>query len=601
MLQGNTVLTWAKRTALMLPVVAALLIPSSAAAWWQKDWPYRKQVVVDTSPTGLNLSGAIGRTPILIRLHDGNFSFADVKEDGSDIRFVAADDKTPLAYHIESFDPLLGTANIWVDVPKATGGEKQQVWMYYGNKTAPVAVNTAGTFDVDYTLVYHYGEAVAAPVTDKTAYKNNALNAPAGSNDGAIIGKGGKFNNSPLNVPATPSLAVAAAGPMTFSTWVKEDSAAANAILYARGAGELVIGLANGVPYVNQRGGAGAPTLRSTAALVTGQWSHIGVTADGKNITIYVNGRPAGTAAASLPALNSATLIGGAGFAGELDETRVSKVARSANFMLADANGQGPDSKLITLAQDEKQSGGENIMGYIFAKTPLLEWIIVGICAVMLLIALWVMFAKAKYLGEVEKANKAFLKRYQEIQHDMRSLKGPQGVDAVEQKSLEKGTLYDLYETGIAELNLRTTSYGNKRLSSESIEAMRAAVDAEQVVENQLLDKWMVLLTIAISGGPFIGLLGTVMGVMKTFAGVAMAGDVNVNAIAPGISAALLATVAGLAAAIPALFGYNYLNSKISKASDDMRIFVDRLITRLAEVQAHKAEEPTPPTRLAAE
>ena len=69
----------------------------------------------------------------------------------------------------------------------------------------------------------------------------------------------------------------------------------------------------------------------------------------------------------------------------------------------------------------------------------------------------------------------------------------------------------------------------------------------------------MVLLTIAISGGPFLGLLGTVVGVMITFAAIAAAGDVNINAIAPGISAALLATVAGLAVAIPALFGYNYL------------------------------------------
>jgi len=61
----------------------------------------------------------------------------------------------------------------------------------------------------------------------------------------------------------------------------------------------------------------------------------------------------------------------------------------------------------------------------------------------------------------------------------------------------------------------------------------------------------MVMLTIAISGGPFLGLLGTVIGVMITFAAIAAAGDVNVNAIAPGIAAALAATVAGLAVAIP--------------------------------------------------
>jgi biopolymer transport protein ExbB len=93
----------------------------------------------------------------------------------------------------------------------------------------------------------------------------------------------------------------------------------------------------------------------------------------------------------------------------------------------------------------------------------------------------------------------------------------------------------------------------------------------------------MILLTIAISGGPFLGLLGTVMGVMITFATIAEAGNVNINAIAPGISAALVATVAGLVVAIPSLFGYNYLNSRIRNCSSDMHVFIDEFETRMAE------------------
>jgi biopolymer transport protein ExbB len=97
------------------------------------------------------------------------------------------------------------------------------------------------------------------------------------------------------------------------------------------------------------------------------------------------------------------------------------------------------------------------------------------------------------------------------------------------------------------------------------------------------MNSQMVWLTIAISGGPFLGLLGTVVGVMITFAAIAAAGDVNVNAIAPGIAAALLATVAGLGVAIPALFGYNYLTSRMKTISSDMQIFVDEFVTRIAE------------------
>ena len=93
----------------------------------------------------------------------------------------------------------------------------------------------------------------------------------------------------------------------------------------------------------------------------------------------------------------------------------------------------------------------------------------------------------------------------------------------------------------------------------------------------------MVLLTIAISGGPFLGLLGTVVGVMITFAAIAAAGDVNVNAIAPGIAAALVATVAGLAVAIPSLFGYNYLLSRVKDATSDMHVFIDEFVAKMAE------------------
>ncbi|MGC4665521.1 MotA/TolQ/ExbB proton channel family protein, partial [Escherichia coli] len=87
--------------------------------------------------------------------------------------------------------------------------------------------------------------------------------------------------------------------------------------------------------------------------------------------------------------------------------------------------------------------------------------------------------------------------------------------------------------------------------------AIRASLDASVTRLTQRLNSQMVWLTIAISGGPFLGLLGTVVGVMITFAAIAASGDVNINAIAPGTAAALVATVCGLGVAIPCLFGYN--------------------------------------------
>ena len=75
----------------------------------------------------------------------------------------------------------------------------------------------------------------------------------------------------------------------------------------------------------------------------------------------------------------------------------------------------------------------------------------------------------------------------------------------------------------------------------------------------------------------------TVVGVMITFAAIAATGDVNIAAIAPGVAAALLTTVAGLFVAIPALFGYNWLMSRIKETVVDMRVFADEFLTRIAE------------------
>jgi biopolymer transport protein ExbB len=77
---------------------------------------------------------------------------------------------------------------------------------------------------------------------------------------------------------------------------------------------------------------------------------------------------------------------------------------------------------------------------------------------------------------------------------------------------------------------------------------------------------------------------------MITFAAIAASGDVNVNAIAPGIAAALVATVAGLAVAIPALFGYNYLIARIKDITTEMHGFTEELVTRIAETYSQHTD-----------
>jgi len=156
---------------------------------------------------------------------------------------------------------------------------------------------------------------------------------------------------------------------------------------------------------------------------------------------------------------------------------------------------------------------------------------------------------------------------------------------------MRESPLFRVYHIGVEEIRHRLAAdRNNKVLSARSIQAIRAGLDGGLVRETHRLSNQMVLLTIAISGGPFLGLLGTVIGVMITFAAVAAAGDVNVNAIAPGIAAALLATVAGLAVAIPALFGYNYLLTRIKTAQSDLHVFIDEFVAKMAEFYSETAD-----------
>jgi biopolymer transport protein ExbB len=178
-----------------------------------------------------------------------------------------------------------------------------------------------------------------------------------------------------------------------------------------------------------------------------------------------------------------------------------------------------------------------------------------------------------------------FMTMYNRLRGDVMNMETQFKLTPDNLKVLNNSSLYRIYKLGVHELSVRQEEEGNHPLSEETLEAIKATLDAAQIEEVQALDKGVVLLTISIAGGPFIGLLGTVLGVMITFASIALAGDVNVNAIAPGIAAALLATVTGLAVAIPALFGYNYISTQNSDVVAKTQIFGDRLITRFAELQ----------------
>jgi biopolymer transport protein ExbB len=594
-------------------VLAAALMPALALAgsWWNSDWKYRKEIGLDLSPAGADIAGSAQDVPVLVRLSLANFGyFNDTKPDGSDFRVVAGDDKTPLKFHFEKYDPQNQMALLWVRMPQLTGGAKtDKFFAYYGNPDAAAAADVPGTYDAAQALVLSFTEATGLPA-DATAYKNNPSVSTAEWTPAALIGGGAKFSGKEsISVPATASLRLLPNQGLTASAWLRVE-AAQHATVFALADGAKVVELALEGARLAARatiGGASA-TVTQPADLVLGQWHHVALTLGSGTLTLYVDGLPAGNAPVTLQEVGGTFTIGalnGAKFlAGDIDEVEVAKAVRSADWIKASARGQGMEANLVVYGADGQKEGGAQSSYFVtIAKNLTVDgWVVIGICMAMLAVALVIMVIKAFFLTRVERANARFLKEFRRLSGDPTALDRPLGDgdddldDAPSMASLANdhnnqfgaSTLFRLYHHGVREVNKRIAaqSVSAQRahvLSAQSIDAIRAAMDGTMTRLQQSLSSQMVLLTIAISGGPFLGLLGTVIGVMITFAAIALSGDVNVNAIAPGTAAALAATVAGLSVAIPALFGYNWLNTRIKSITADNRVFVDEFVTRLAE------------------
>ncbi len=571
-----------------------LLLPVVAHAWWNKDWKERTQIILNTSAAGVSTKDAISGLVIPVRLHSGNFDFASAKPDGSDLRLVAGDDKTPLKFHIERYDSANELAVVWVQVPNILPGtDKNQIFAYAGNQAAPPqADDGAEVYDSNTVAVLHFADKDGI-ASDQTG--TIKATAPTTVEPNGLIGSSARFSGTALSFPAGTSIKAPASGPLTLSFWIKPDTA--QGTLYAQG--PLKVALDNGalsatLGKFKLDGGAIAPA----------NWSNVVLTLGSGKLALYVNG--ARTGQGDVPADQAAPIEGeialGDGYQGLFDELQFAAVERSADWIGLAYASQGADPKLVatqTQTPDTVDSGesGPNYFGILFKALTPDGMAVIAILGVMFAISVWVMLDKAMLVRRVEAANDAFMDRFGEAQ-DLLSLAGKpstpsnsravarrQSTPAVETvNEFPNSPIYRLYRAGARELRKREVGHGEKFLSGAALDAVKAAVDAQVVRENQRLNGKMVLLTIAIAGGPFLGLLGTVVGVMITFAAIAAAGDVNVNAIAPGIAGALLATVAGLGVAIPSLFGYNYLASRIKVVSADMQIFVDEFVTRAAEL-----------------
>lgn len=607
-----------KKSHLLSLLLFFCVLPNIANAWWNEDWAYRKKITLDTTPVGADFSEAVNQIPMLVRLHTGNFAyFLDIKPNGGDIRFLASDDKTPLKFHIEKLDPLNEVALIWVKLPVISANSNQQsIWMYYGNPNATAATDSGGTYDVNQVAVYHFNEKQAQP-QDATAYANHAVAANAATKATALIAAGLNFEGEQsVTLPQAPNIAINPQSGFTFSTWIRPAATNTDAVIFEmNSAGQgLVIGMDASGLYARQTVSNNVAAEARAPALLPDKWQHLAFALSADKAVLYVDGTEVASSAVAVSSFSAAATIGASGdgknyLTAEIDEVHLSNIARSPAWIAAQVKSEGQASKLFIYSEDESQSssGGTSYFGVIMRNVTLDGWVVIIILVIMMFISFIVMALKALYLRGAKKDNDAFLQEFykmdaandpalldhKDTDQDIADQNSPIAAAIFgDHDHFQSSPIYHVYHRGIKEVQARLGNAAGAQavniLSSQSLDAVRASLDATSVRENQKLNNLMVLLTIAISGGPFLGLLGTVVGVMITFAAIAASGDVNINAIAPGIAAALLATVAGLAVAIPALFGYNYLGSRIKEMSADMHVFIDEFITRVGEYYSHK-------------
>lgn len=121
--------------------------------------------------------------------------------------------------------------------------------------------------------------------------------------------------------------------------------------------------------------------------------------------------------------------------------------------------------------------------------------------------------------------------------------------------------------------------------SSEDLRRLFDSVASREVLG---LEKHLVFLATTGSVSPFFGLFGTVWGVMSAFMAIGYTGSADLSVVAPGIAEALITTVAGLGAAIPAVIAYNYFLNKLKRLSSELEIYYSDLIEALAKKEVHE-------------
>jgi len=203
--------------------------------------------------------------------------------------------------------------------------------------------------------------------------------------------------------------------------------------------------------------------------------------------------------------------------------------------------------------------------------------VIIGLLFISSIAVWWTMTFKVIQMRRARKLNRFFGEEFDAQKAVLEMFDRKLQVDGC--------PLYAVYQAGCSQLDVRlrgpTGERAKQNISLKNMEHIKRTIENVVAKESLKLESGLILLAIAVSGAPFMGLLGTVWGVMSTFAGIAQQGSATMAAMAPGVSAALVTTVAGLLVAIPSMFGYNWLVHNLRAFTVELDNFAQELVSKM--------------------
>jgi gliding motility-associated-like protein len=316
-------------------------------------YKYQKTITI----SGAKVSGSNTNFPVLIHITDNDL-ITNARNDGYDIIF-SDQYYNKLNHELESYNPATGELIVWVQVPALSAGTDYQIFMIYGNPLITTPQSSQGTWDNNYAGVWHL---------NSTSYPDATVNANNGSSTNTTTAPG-KISNGGNFVTPNDYIQIGTTNWSTSSGTV-EAWAKTNGVLAGNRSfifGHTVSGTTDFIQLYLESNlslslGLGINFALSTSfvTLTTGTWYHLVLTWDGTNYNVYVNGAipPVGASGTYTGLSNKNTFadIGNdgnptrnLGWNGIIDEVRVSKTIRSADWIKTEYNNQNDPATFYTI------------------------------------------------------------------------------------------------------------------------------------------------------------------------------------------------------------------------------------------------------------